>query len=482
MTTALLAAPRPATRRRRAGRALVVAAVGAAGAGIALAMAGSTVQPVGPFDARLALRPALHGQTVLAVPPLGDLRFRTHSGPVVLEVRLSGVRLDAVQRIADQPADLRGLGEDARADLRRAVLRLVLRDAGVALAGGALAAAVVLRARRPTLAAVGCVLALLVSTSAVAASTFDIGALTEPEFSGVLAYAPAVIGDARDVAERLDDYSRQLGRLVTNVSTLYATATTLGSLPASADAVRVLHVSDLHLSPSAYPLIRDVAKQFEVDVVLDTGDVSDHGSAMEDAYVQAIGRLGVPYVYVRGNHDSVGTETAVRAQPGAVVLDDGFPVIVAGLTIVGEADPRYTPDKRTRDDTAPKEVLLGVGRHLRDLVEQQAETPDIVAVHDPVSAEPLIGRVPLVLAGHAHERRVTTASGTWLMVEGSTGGAGLRALEGDTPTPVEMTVLYLDRSSGALQAYDEITLGGLGLSDARIRRQVVPPLDAAAAP
>lgn len=79
-----------------------------------------------------------------------------------------------------------------------------------------------------------------------------------------------------------------------------------------------------------------------------------------------------------------------------------------------------------------------------------------------------------MLAGHTHEREVTEQDGTRLMVQGSTGGAGLRALEGETPTPVQMTVLHLDETDGRLQAHDEITLGGLGLTDARIRRQVVP--------
>ena len=36
-----------------------------------------------------------------------------------------------------------------------------------------------------------------------------------------------------------------------------------------------------------------------------------------------------------------------------------------------------------------------------------------------------------------------------------------------------LSVLYLDPQDGSLQAYDDITLGGLGTSDARISRTVV---------
>lgn len=464
-------------RGRRARSVATSAGAGLLGAYVALVLAGPTVQPVGPFEARLSLRPALHGSSVLAVPPLGDLRFDTHAGPVELEARLVGVDTAAVEELAGS-SDLRAVGEDVRADLQRALVVLLVRDTAVVLLGGGVAGLLLLRAPRRALGSAGCVLGVLAAATLTVVSTADADALSQPEYSGVLAYAPSVIGDARDVVRRLDDYNRQLGRLVTNVSTLYSTASTLPSYTATADSVRLLHVSDLHLSPSAFPLIRSVAEQFDVDLVVDTGDIADHGSTVEDAYVGGIASVtgtGVPYVYVRGNHDSAGTEAAVRSQPGAVVLDDGFPVEVAGLTLVGEADPRFTPDKTTLDDDTPEQLLLAVGRHLRDVVAQQPDLPEVVAVHDPASAPPLVGEVPLVLAGHRHEREVTVEDGTRLMVQGSTGGAGLRALEGDEPTPVQMTVLYLDRATGDLRAYDEITLGGLGLSDARISRVVVPP-------
>ena len=60
---------------------------------------------------------------------------------------------------------------------------------------------------------------------------------------------------------------------------------------------------------------------------------------------------------------------------------------------------------------------------------------------------------------------------TRLMVGGSSGGAGLRGLEGETPTPLEMSVLYLDKTH-TLQAYDEITLGGSGKAEVTIERHI----------
>ena len=455
-----------------------MAGIALVGAFLAVAAFGSLSRSVGPFEVRLSLRPVVDGKTVLAVPPLGDVRFDTHEGPVALEVRVTAVRPEDAAALVRPDADLEQVGQDAQEQLRRAVLLLLLRDAVLGVGGAGLAVLIVLRARRPALQAAGTATVVLVATGAVVAATASSAALTQPEYTGALTYAPTVIGDVQDVADRLDDYGQQLGRLVTNVATLYDAASTLPSYRAAPGTVRVLHVSDLHLSTSAFPVITSVVEQFGVDVVLDTGDITDRGSSVEDPYVNAIADLPVPYVYVRGNHDSVGTEAAVRRQPNAIVLDDGRPVQVAGLTIMGQADPRFTPDKQTGDDNAPREELRDVGRHLLDVVRAQQTKPDVMAVHDPVSAEPLVGEVPLVLAGHTHRRDVSVADGTRLMVQGSTGGAGLRALEGDAPSPVAMTVLYLSADDGRLQAYDEITLGGLGLTEARIRRQVVAEPDA----
>jgi DNA repair exonuclease SbcCD nuclease subunit len=217
-----------------------------------------------------------------------------------------------------------------------------------------------------------------------------------------------------------------------------------------------------------------VTEQFQVDAVLDTGDITDWGSPPENQLISTVGELGVPYVYIRGNHDSSVTARLIAAQPNAVVLDDSA-VEVAGLTVVGTPDPRFTPDKSTGDDDAGDDVLVESGEELAQFVETLDAPPAIALVHDPKQAAPLDGAVPVVLAGHTHERAVSALEdGTLLMVQGSTGGAGLRALQGEYPEPLTCTVLYLDGETGALRAYDEVTLGGLGETEVTIQRTVVP--------
>jgi predicted MPP superfamily phosphohydrolase len=281
---------------------------------------------------------------------------------------------------------------------------------------------------------------------------------------------------------RFDAYRASLEDIVGNVSTLYATISALPEPVASdPDVVALLHVSDLHLNPAGFDLVRQVVTQFEVDGVLDTGDITDWGSEPETALITSVGDLGVPYVFIRGNHDSAVTAAVIASRANTTVLDYTA-TTVDGVPVVGAPDPRFTPDKSSGDDDFPVEELAATGEQLAAVARDLDPPPVIAMVHDPEQAPALDGVVPVVLAGHTHDREVTELEGgTLLMVQGSTGGAGLRGLQGDFPEPLTCTVLYVDRSDGVLRAYDEITLGGLGLTEATIQRTVVdrPDDDAA---
>lgn len=461
---------------RRALVAVEVVLIGLLGAVLGLLLAADVRTQVGPFDADMTLRPASSGSTVVELPPLGQLQLDTHDTPVRLGVRVNQLDAEAARAIASDPESLRGLGSEVDRDLRAGLRGLLVRTALVTVLGAAVLGTLVFRRWRATLAAAGVGVAALAGVGGVTFATLDERALSEPRFTGLLASAPTAVGDVRDVLERFDAYSLQLGRLVTNVSELYSVTSRLPVFTPADGTIRVLHVSDLHLNPASYDLIASVVDQFGVQAVLDTGDSTDLGTAPETRYVEGIGQVGVPYVWVRGNHDSTAVQAAVARQPGAIMLDGDEVVEVAGLRLLGAGDPRFTPDKTRGDDDAPPEVLTAAGDRLADAAGVALVPPDVVLAHDPAVAPPLLGRAKLVLSGHAHERRVETVDGTTLMVQGSTGGAGLRALEGEEPRPITMTVLYFDPTTRELQAYDELTLGGLGDSDARISRKVVAPV------
>ncbi|WP_448615348.1 metallophosphoesterase family protein [Modestobacter sp. URMC 112] len=463
---------RGATGRRRLlrwGTRLLVATVGAV---LGVLLLAEVDAPIGPFDATVAFRP-VGGGAQLEIPPLGALAVDAYDGPLRLEVELR--RVDEVRALdlARDPAQLDGVVDTVSADLRAAVERLAWTTGAAALGGAALASLLVLRRWREPLIALGVATGLVAGSAGLGALTWRPQALSQPTYTGLLVNANSLIGSAQDIVARFDAYRASLEDLVVNVSTLYSAVSALPVPAGSGDTVALLHVSDLHLSPSGFDLMAQVAEQFEVDAVLDTGDITDWGSVPETNLLSAVGALGVPYVYIRGNHDSAVTSAAVAAQPNTTVLDDSA-VTVAGITVVGAADPRFTPDK---DAEGTGETLEENGEELAEVAGALADPPAVALVHDPKAAPPLDGVVPLVLAGHTHSRDVSALEeGTLLMVQGSTGGAGLRGLQGEDPTPLTCTLLYLDRTTGELTAYDDITLGGLGESEVTIERSYVRPL------
>ncbi|MFL6287105.1 MAG: metallophosphoesterase, partial [Actinomycetes bacterium] len=117
------------------------------------------------------------------------------------------------------------------------------------------------------------------------------------------------------------------------------------------------------------------------------------------------------------------------------------------------------------------DAVVRSGGELARVIQSAKEPVNLAMVHDPAAADPLAGLTPLVLAGHLHERAdEQLGDGTQLLVQGSTGGAGLRGLESEAPTPLTFTVLYFDRETKLLTARDEFTLGGLGTASAEVER------------
>jgi predicted MPP superfamily phosphohydrolase len=468
------------TRERKALLITEIVVIGLIGAWLGLLAGGNLDAGVGPLRTRLSVAPSIGGGSTVAIPPLGALRVLTHRGPWKLTAEVTRINAADARRIFSNPAAVNGIGEKVVQDLRGAVITVALKASLAAVLGGLLLGVLVFRRRWRLVLLSGAVSASVVIAGAgVAVATWNPKAINQPEYDGLLASAPGMVGDVRSIVADFGKYEDQLGRLVTNVSRLYDVTSTLPAYRPDPSTLRVLFVSDLHLNPAAWDVIRSVTKQFDVEVIVDAGDLTDHGSAAENAYVEQIATLGVPYVWVRGNHDSAVTQAAVASQPNAVVLDDAEPTVVGGLRFLGVGDPRFTPDKDTRDAGPPPSVAQ-VGLRMADAMRAQpaAGTPvDVAVVHDGAAATVMDGTVPLVLSGHYHRREQhLLPEGTLSFFQGSTGASGLRGLEGprlEKPTPVRASVLYFDRSTKALQAWDDITLGGLGLVSAKIERRIV---------
>nr|WP_243742482.1 metallophosphoesterase [Actinorugispora endophytica] len=459
-------------RRGRAWRAGAVVVAAFVGGWIGLSLGGQVLTPIGPADVNLSVSPSWRGETVLNIAPLGKLAFDTHAAPLRFEATIAEIRLAAAEELFENPEAINRLGASIVADLRQGVIDLAVQALLFSVAGAALVALLVFRSWVRALLSAAVSLAVLAAAGGVTYLSFNPGAIAEPRYTGLLAGAPQVVGSAEDVINHFSEYQTQLASLVGNVSRLYEVTAALPVYEDDGSTIRVLHVSDLHLNPAAWNVVDSLVEQFQADVVVDSGDISDRGSAAEDVFMDEIADLDVPYVWVRGNHDSMGTQRAVQAQPNAVVLDDEI-AEVAGLRFYGAGDPRFTPDKAL--DNPTNEEVAALGAEQARGIEGVEPPVDVAVLHDPLQGEAFSGEVPLVLSGHGHRRWTELEpTGTRFFVQGSTGGAGLRGLDHgeDEPTPYEASVLYFDAETRRLQAWDDVTLGGLGLSSAQIERHI----------
>ncbi|MFI7586590.1 metallophosphoesterase [Spongisporangium articulatum] len=503
---------------------LVVALLGAV---FGAALAPATTTEVGPLQAKIRVVPSFDPGVRLLLPPAGEVDFATHKAPFAVEGRIAQVDLEGARSLIDSPAGVRALTETAPGALRTAVIRAALTTVLFAFAGALVLSLLVFRLRWRRLAQVAATLSgVLVLTAGATAATADPNRLQQPQFTGLLSQAPYVTGSVTSALQRLETYRSGLADIVRSVTALYATADALPTLSTSDDddVVTVLHVSDIHLNPLAFDLIDRLVQQFKVDVVVDTGDITTWGTTVESSTLSRIGQLSVPYVFVRGNHDSAATQRSVAAQKNAIVLDDRV-VEVAGLTIAGIGDPNFTPDgdaaaspsfgptrgggtatvspSSTGSPSAsapvpstgaagpsvspsPSGPLYGVNSTLATTIDGwDARHPDnpveIAAVHEPFDLQPLLGRVPTIMAGHTHSRNTSLdKTGTRVLVEGSTGGAGLTArgltrLADGKPLPLAASLVYVARSGvqqGQVVATDAITVGGFGLTSVNLQRTV----------
>lgn len=458
--------------------AALVSVHAVAGAAIAVALAASVHADVGPFDATLAARPSFTGETVVHLAPLGTITLDTHDAPVAVHARLEELRITEAEAIARRPQIIDTLAATVGDDARKGLQALAIRAVLAAVLGAAIGGVVAARTWKAGLAGAGGGLLVVGVIAGLAASSWRPESVTEPRYSGILTVAPRAVGDVTSVVERFGEYRAQLAELVGNAVTVYRAAESLPSTEGSGDEVRVLHVSDIHLNPQAFDVAGELIRRFDIDAVVDSGDLTDWGTPAESNVVGRIGQLDVPYVYVRGNHDSGSTQLAVAAQPDTVVLD-GTHADVAGLRFFGLGDPRYTPDKG--EDTGGRRTVADTAGRLRGLL-QRARGIDVLVVHDPLLAARAGDQVPLVLAGHRHEVDLSTMeAGATLLVQGSTGGAGLRGLQGEEPEPITASILYFDARADRLMAIDQVTIRGVGDPGVRIQRRVIEQPDHAEA-
>jgi predicted phosphodiesterase len=441
--------------RREGSIPLLVALIGAVGALLALRFVPPATQDLGPSV--ISMRGHFgEGTTTLLVPPLGTVSAETHVSPVGFSATVTSVDPNALRKAIENPASRAELEDRVQDSLQSAVSRLALQLALGGLAIGAIVAALLPWRRWSTILAGSMGGGLSVGVLLfVAAATYNIDAFEEPRFTGQLQRAPEVIAAVNQTVGGFGELTSRYQEGAVRLADLLALVAE-PSLSPQEGSVAVLHVSDIHSNPIGVDVAARLAREFEVDAVLDTGDVTSFGSPIEARIGDLIGRIGVPYLFVPGNHDAPAIRAALTRVDNLILLD-GEVATVEDLRILGWADPTFTARGEVDTEVGNQERLEEASL-VADAVE--AEQPDVLAVHDERLASESVGEVPLVLAGHTHNRNLNEAEGATVMTVGSTGATGLGSFLVEADIPYEAQVLYF--RNGLPVAYDYVSLSALG--------------------
>lgn len=416
--------------------------LGVVGATLAVQLFSATSFSVDAFTVRLDLTLFDGGHTIVRLPPFGRIEAATHLGPAGVGLTLVGVDLDLLGRMA---------GSATRTQVVRQVEHRLERDAALftgkvlllAAAGGV--ALTLLcgerdwrRARASGLAGLAVVGAVVLLTW----GSYRVAAFRQPRFVGALRAVPGIIGLLDTSVKQAGRFEAQLPLVATDLYRMFGAIQTLQPLAGEKRWRTIMLVSDIHDNPAAWVLMRRIAATFHPDFVLDTGDLTDWGTALESQPLKTdIPSLHLPYLVAAGDHEAPPEMAILRRIPGVTILN-GQEVVEDGVPVVGIADPS---SRNALPAVSPPPVLAATSRRLAADVRAAAVPPTIIAAANPKIVQPLIGMAPIIVSSHTHSIWVRRVKGGVWLNDGTTGAAGYRGIVSRKPVPYSLLILYIAR-------------------------------------
>lgn len=378
------------------------------------------------------------GTTEISIPPLGSIAAVTHKTPLGIKLTLTSIDLDALGRIIGNVTDQNELVQLMEAKLTEVMGWYVLRVLGLAFLGG-VAGGWLLRYRRwdaylrAGLAGLLVLAVLVVMTRA----TYRLEGFHSPTYHGALEAAPWMVSLAEKAVTQIEELTSRIPIVTENLYTMLEQLEELEPVEQVEGDVKILHVSDIHNHPAALSLIKQMVDKYNVNFVVDTGDLSDYGTVLESLLTQELPEVPVPYVFIPGNHDSPAILKALEKYENVIILDEEL-VEIDGVKIFGIADPA------SQDYYLISSFEEKYPGHTEDLKAVLSDLAvDIIAVHRPSLAHNLAGYAPVILHGHDHSSQVTNLKETAIVDAGTTGGAGIRRLQTGHDVPLTLALLHL---------------------------------------
>lgn len=227
----------------------------------------------------------------------------------------------------------------------------------------------------------------------------------------------SLLGTVHDNVTMLDDIQGASQQATPYIYNLLALSEALQNefVPEEArgePAARFLLVSDIH-GMNYYALMERIIAEEDITAVIDAGDLLNWGLVEEGEMAgiyDSIEALGVPYIFVRGNHDANGPRDEAVLQrmaqiPNVILLEPTDAVYqeaqINGVRVVGFNDWRYWGEE-LEDYGAQQDEAAA---RFREATEDWP-LADIVVSHQPYA----VRSVPsggVQLAGHMHTAGLT---------------------------------------------------------------------------
>lgn len=427
-----------------------------AGILISLFLFGTASFKIHELSWEIFARPSVRGETAVEFPPFGSLTAQTHTGLLGLHVRLEQIGPQLVETDTLTPDGQKQLVKDLQESVPQIMKHFFLRLVLAGFFGALILAFLIWRGRYQLVLATGLLAAFLVGVVLFQGYfTFNADAFREPQYNGVISHAPNFIRLANDSLAKLGKISDQADLLIGNVESLAASTDELANLKTlnqQGDIKNLLLVSDLHSNPVGIELIKSLASSFEIDMIIDAGDLTDFGTSLEKKIAQDISGLGIPYIFSPGNHETAEMTKFIGQQPHVTLLDGSLKTI-QGIKILGIPDPfSSSPEVETKDPELWDEILASTLEEAERALGQE-ESPDILVVHNPKIAKEIDNTPPLVISGHTHRQaRETLKNGSLLLNPGTTGAAGLRGLYNEGSVPYTAIIVHFQVGEGLLAA------------------------------
>lgn len=401
------------------------------------------------------IKPSIAGKTIINIMPFGQIQAKTHRSPIAISFMINKISADEVKDLFSNGTTKKQMLNDFKKDIEDYMTGWIMKLMILGVIGGSSATVLFKKISIRNIAICGLIgFFSTLSLVALTVKTYDNSAFNQPKFTGMLSAAPWLLDAIQKKFETFNEYKQQVRLMAKSANKFQSKVNAWSDINLEDETVKILFVSDIHNNPASLDIAEKAINDFDIDFIIDGGDITDYGTPIEARILEKIAKLKVSYIYVPGNHDSEEVIEAIKLHKNVIVLNNKEHMLM-GFKIYGLGDPSAT--SATIDEISEKESEKLNKENYRMLTNMKKK-PDIFVAHNPEYIKSAANLVGVTLSGHTHVKEIERTKNKGVIVNvGSTGGAGIRGIISTKQTPISYKVLYFNKKSKRLTAIDAIT-------------------------